>query len=62
MAKLRIIAEYLQFLKENKKWWLFPIVIAILVLARSSSLLKAAPSRLSFTPCSDSDGAEEDHF
>ena len=32
MAKLRIIAEYLQFLKENKKWWLFPIVLAILAL------------------------------
>ncbi|HTY11108.1 MAG TPA: DUF5989 family protein [Bacteroidota bacterium] len=30
MAKVRIIAEYIQFLKENKKWWLMPIVFALL--------------------------------
>ena len=31
MAKFRIIAEYFQFLKENKKWWLMPIVVALLL-------------------------------
>jgi hypothetical protein len=32
MAKIQIIAEFLQFLKENRKWWLFPIVFTLLVL------------------------------
>ncbi len=31
MAKIRIIAEYLQFLKENKKWWLIPIVVVLVL-------------------------------
>ena len=31
MAKIRIIAEYLQFLKENKKWWLLPVVVVLLL-------------------------------
>jgi hypothetical protein len=32
MSKLRIAAEYIEFLKQNKKWWLVPIVIALLLL------------------------------
>ena len=32
MAKLEIIAEFIAFLKENKKWWLIPIVLALLAL------------------------------
>ncbi len=31
MAKIKILTEYFSFLKENKKWWLLPIV-AVLVL------------------------------
>ena len=31
MAKIKIIAEYLEFLKENKKWWLMPIVAALIL-------------------------------
>ena len=27
-----LVAEFLSFLGENKKWWLLPIVIVILVL------------------------------
>ncbi len=44
MGKIRIISEYLTFLRENKKWWLLPIVAAILlfglliVLAKGSAL------------------------
>ena len=44
VAKLRIIAEYLQFLKENKKWWLVPIVVVLvlfgllIVLTKGSAL------------------------
>jgi hypothetical protein len=31
MEKLRIIAEYLEFLMQQKKWWLLPIVILLLL-------------------------------
>ncbi len=31
VAKVKIIAEYIGFLKENKKWWLMPIVFALLL-------------------------------
>jgi hypothetical protein len=31
VAKIRIIAEYLQFLKDNKKWWLMPIVLVLVL-------------------------------
>lgn len=32
MGKLKIILEFFGFLKQNKKWWLFPIVIVLLFL------------------------------
>ncbi len=32
MAKLKIITEYIMFLKDHKKWWLLPIVIILLLL------------------------------
>ncbi len=32
MAKLSIIAEYVSFLRNHKKWWLLPIVIVLLLL------------------------------
>ncbi len=32
MAKLRIAGEYLAFLREQRKWGLVPIAIALLVL------------------------------
>jgi hypothetical protein len=32
MEKLRIIAEYFEFLRRQKKWWLFPIVFLLLLL------------------------------
>jgi drug/metabolite transporter superfamily protein YnfA len=28
-----LLAEFWQFLKHNKKWWLLPIVLTLLVLA-----------------------------
>jgi hypothetical protein len=27
-----VVSEFVQFLKENKKWWLAPIIIAVLGL------------------------------
>ena len=32
MSKISIISEYFTFLKQNKKWWLWPIVIILLLL------------------------------
>jgi hypothetical protein len=32
MAKLKIIKEYFEFIKENKSWWIIPIVISLLLL------------------------------
>jgi len=32
MGKLRIVADYLDFLRQNKKWWILPIVFALLLL------------------------------
>ena len=44
MSKVRIVAEYLEFLRTQKKWWLLPIVVvllalgAIIVLTQGSAL------------------------
>ncbi len=44
MGKTRIIAEFIEFLKQNKKWWLMPIFLVmgllglLLVLAKSSAV------------------------
>ncbi len=32
MAKHKIIAEYFEFLRHNKKWWMLPIVFMLMVL------------------------------
>jgi len=32
MSKFKIVAEYFEFLKKNKKWWLTPIILMFLVL------------------------------
>ena len=42
MAKMKIIAEYFEFLRENKKWWLMPIVIALLLLGLLIVLTKGS--------------------
>ena len=44
MSKLLVATEFWQFMKENKKFWLLPIVISLaligflLVLAKSSAI------------------------
>lgn len=44
MSKIKIISDYLSFLKNNKKWWLLPIVTVLvlfgllIVLAKGSAL------------------------
>ena len=32
MAKSRVLKEYLQFLREQKKYWLVPIVLVLVLL------------------------------
>jgi hypothetical protein len=32
MGRLSIIKEFLEFLRERKKWWIAPIVVFLLVL------------------------------
>ena len=44
MSKLRIIGDYFAFLRQQKKWWLLPIVVALvlfgalIVLSQGSAL------------------------
>jgi hypothetical protein len=44
MIKINIIREFLDFLRERKKWWIAPIVVfllllgAVLVFAKGSAL------------------------
>lgn len=44
MSKVEILSEFFSFLKNNKKWWLIPIVLfflvfgALLVFSQSSAL------------------------
>jgi len=33
VEKLKIIKEFLGFLMENKKWWLIPIILVLLILS-----------------------------
>ena len=33
MRKLAIVQEFWSFLRQNKKWWLLPIVVMLLTLA-----------------------------
>ena len=32
MSKLKIISEYMLFLKQHKKWWIMPVVLVLLLL------------------------------
>jgi hypothetical protein len=32
MEKFQIVTEYLQFLKQQKKWWMFPMIMLLLLL------------------------------
>ena len=32
MGKLQIVTEYFQFLRQQKKWWMLPIVMLMVLL------------------------------
>jgi hypothetical protein len=42
MAKMKIVGEYLEFLKENKNWWLIPIVASLVLLGLLLVLTKGS--------------------
>jgi len=42
VSKIRIVSEYLQFLREQKKWWVLPIVVLMLLLGALSVLTKGS--------------------
>ena len=41
-AQLSIIAEFILFLRENKAWWLTPILVALLLIAVFATLTSSA--------------------
>ena len=43
MAKLQVLSEFWEFLRYNKKYWLLPIVV-VLVLVGAGSLVLAQGS------------------
>ncbi|MFK7820429.1 MAG: DUF5989 family protein [Planctomycetaceae bacterium] len=42
-AEMGLIAEFWDFIKHNKKWWLTPIILIILLMAGVILLGPAAP-------------------
>lgn len=42
MNKLAILKEFLEFLRERKKWWIAPIVIVLLLLGGLLILAKGS--------------------
>ncbi len=43
MGRLRIIAEYLEFLGRHKTWWLLPIVLLQLLLGALVIFAEGSP-------------------
>ena len=44
MSRFAIIKEFLEFLRERKKWWIAPIVLFLLLLGATASV-RGAGSR-----------------
>lgn len=43
MSKTKIVLQYLSFLKENKKFWLMPVAVIIIILGLLIVLGKSSP-------------------
>lgn len=43
MADRGIIAEYLAFLRHNKRWWMAPIIILMLLLGALLVMTQGSP-------------------
>ena len=46
--RIGLAAEFWEFLKHNKKWWLLPILLVFLVLGVLVLLTSSAPAALPF--------------
>ncbi len=44
-----LIAEFIQFLKENKKWWLAPILVVLLLMGALILLSGSAAAPFIYT-------------
>lgn len=40
--RLGLVAEFIDFLKHNKKWWLLPILLALVILGLVALLSSSA--------------------
>lgn len=43
VERLEIIAAYLQFLRQQKKWWMFPMVLLLMLLGMLVGLTQGSP-------------------
>jgi hypothetical protein len=43
VEKFQIVTEYFQFLRQQKKWWMLPIVTLLLVLGLLVILTQGSP-------------------
>ncbi|MFO8057416.1 MAG: DUF5989 family protein [bacterium] len=48
MAKFQIMKEFWQFIKEEKVWWITPIVVVFLLLLVMVFLVDSGPAVLPF--------------
>jgi hypothetical protein len=42
MSKVRIVAEYFQFLRAGKKWWIMPIAVLLVLLGALLALTQGS--------------------
>jgi hypothetical protein len=42
MSKVRIVAEYFQFLRAGKKWWIMPIAALLVLLGALLALTQGS--------------------
>ena len=42
MSKIRILADYFAFLRAQKKWWLLPIVVALVLFGALIALTQGS--------------------
>jgi hypothetical protein len=43
MGKLNIISEYFEFLSQQKKWWMLPIIALLLLFSTLILLTQGSP-------------------
>lgn len=44
MSKISIIKEFVDFLRHNKKWWLAPIIITLILFGALIIFAQASPA------------------